>query len=57
MKARLDPTRADTLGVRLFVLRWAALVLSHAAAYFTVHTLHRHVLRGMSEHARGAEAP
>ena len=32
--------RADTLGVRLFLLMWAALVLSHAAAYFTVHALH-----------------
>jgi hypothetical protein len=33
------PWRADTLGVRLFLLMWAALVLSHAVAFFTVHAL------------------
>ncbi|MEO6742857.1 MAG: ATP-binding protein [Caldimonas sp.] len=40
MSAQAGTWRADTLGVRLFLLMWAALVLSHAAAYFTVHALH-----------------
>ena len=40
MSSPASAWRADTLGVRLFLLMWAALVLSHAAAYFTVHALH-----------------